>query len=156
MVGKGLISVLQGRISGARWAAGQLKSSVQQGRASGSRCQGRLAWRGAALWVVALGCLSCGLEPASVTPGEWWTPPFWVFLINVLAPPMPSVEFPQESSCGGSCSADTAPLTTCADIIGVSPCCTFLLWPLGQTCLLATGVYSDLGNFPLNQSGMTD
>ena len=35
MVGKGVISILQERVSGARWAAGKAKSSVQQGRASG-------------------------------------------------------------------------------------------------------------------------
>ena len=39
-VGKGVVSVSQGRIFGARWAAGQMKSSVQQGRASEGTCQG--------------------------------------------------------------------------------------------------------------------
>ena len=67
-VGKGVVSILQGRISRARWTVGQVKSPVQQGRASGSRCQGRSAWCGAALWCVELGCLSSGLETASVIP----------------------------------------------------------------------------------------
>ena len=43
-------------------------------------------------------------------------------LINVLVPMMPSVGFPQEPICGWSRSADMAVLTTCADILGVSPC----------------------------------
>ena len=92
-----VVSFLQGGMSAARWAAGQTKSSVQQGRASGTRCQGRSAWRGAALWGVELSCLSSGLEPASVTPSKCCTPPFWVFLISVLAPLVPNVEFSQES-----------------------------------------------------------
>ena len=145
-MGKGVVSVLKGRISGARWAAEQTKSSVQQGRASSGQYQGRSAWRGAASWCVELGCLSSGLEPASVVPSKWCAPPFWVFLINVLAPLMQSVEvaqkplgdpwlfcltsllasveFPQEPICGWSRSADTAALTTCAS---VSPCQTRLL-----------------------------
>ena len=36
------------------------------GRASGGQCQGRSVWHGAALWCVELGCLSSGLEPASL------------------------------------------------------------------------------------------
>ena len=39
-VSKGVVSILQGRISGVRWAAGQMKSSVQQGRASGGDAKG--------------------------------------------------------------------------------------------------------------------
>ena len=62
MLGKGVVSILQGRTSGARWAAGQTKSSVQQGSASGGQCQGRSAWCGAALWSVELSCLSYTLK----------------------------------------------------------------------------------------------
>ena len=39
-VGKGVVNILQGRISRARWAAGQTKSSIQQGRASGGDAKG--------------------------------------------------------------------------------------------------------------------
>ena len=145
-MGKGVVSVLKGRISGARWAAEQTKSSVQQGRASGGQCQGRSVCHGATLWYVEVSYLRSALEPASVIPWKWCTPPFWVFLINVLAPLMQSVEFaqkpmgdtwlfcltsllasvefPQEPICGWSRSADTAALTTCAS---VSPCQTRLL-----------------------------
>ena len=35
-------------------------------------------------------------QPASVIPWKCCTPPFWVFLINVLAPLRPSGDFPQE------------------------------------------------------------
>ena len=144
MVGKGVISIFQGGISGARWAAGQVKSSVQQDRASGSQCQGRSVWHRAALWCVELGCLSSGLEPASLISSKWCTPHSWVFLINVLAPPMASVEFAWELMGGtrllcltsllgsGGCpqgavyrwsrSADKTTLTTGADILSVSPC----------------------------------
>ena len=121
------VSVLQGRTSRARWAAEQAKSSVQQGRASGGRWLGRSAWNEAALWCMELGCLNSGLEPASVIPWKCCTPPFWVFLVNVLASLMPSGEFPQEPIYGWSHSAVTAVLITCADILGVSPC---------QMCLL--------------------
>ena len=127
-VGQGVVSVLQGRISGARWATGQAKSSVPQGRASSGRCQGRSVWRGASLWCVELGRLSSGLEPASVIPWKWWTPAFWVFSISVLAPQLASEEFAQEPIYGWSCSADMATLTSCADILGVSPCQMCLLW----------------------------
>ena len=65
MVHKGAIIVLQGRISRARWAAGQMKSSDQQSRAEPLVAY---AWCGAALCCVELGSLSGGLEPASVTP----------------------------------------------------------------------------------------
>ena len=106
-----------------------------------------VAWN--ALWCVKLVCLISGLEPASVTPLKWWTPPFWVFSINVLAPLLASVELPPEPIYGWSCSADVAGLTTCAGILSVSPCQTCLLWPHRQICLLATCVYSDLSNFPL-------
>ena len=54
MVGKGVVSILQGRVSRARWAAGQMKSSVQQSRALSGQCRGRSAWHGAALWCVDL------------------------------------------------------------------------------------------------------
>ena len=47
---------------------GCLEPGGQQGRASSGRCQGRSAWHGAALWGAELGCLSSGLEPASVIP----------------------------------------------------------------------------------------
>ena len=67
------------RISWARWATGQMKSSVQQGRASGGWCQGRSARHGAVHSYVELGCLNSGLEPASVIPWKWCTPSFWVF-----------------------------------------------------------------------------
>ena len=46
MLSKGAVSILQGRIFAARWAAGQKKFSDQQGRVSGSQCQGRSAWHG--------------------------------------------------------------------------------------------------------------
>ena len=149
-VGKGVFSILQGRISVARWATGQAKSSVQQGRASGGQCQGRSSWHGAALWCVELSCLSSGLESASVVSWKSCTPSFWVFLINALATPMPSavfaqepmggawlfcltpllasVELPQEPIYAWSRCADLANLTTCAHILSASPCQTCLLW----------------------------
>ena len=65
-MGKGVASVLQGRVSGARWAAGQTESSVQQDRASVA--DAKEDQHGAALWGVGLCCLGCGLEPASVLP----------------------------------------------------------------------------------------
>ena len=102
----------------------------------------------AALWCVELGCLSSGLEPVSVTPWKWWTPPFWVYSVNVLAPLLASVEFPQKPICGWCRSADMATLTTCADMVSVSSYQTCLLLPHGQICLLARWVYCDLGNFP--------
>ena len=57
-VGKGVIRVLQGRMSGARWATGQTQFPVQQGRAISGRCPGRSAWPGAAHWCVELTWLS--------------------------------------------------------------------------------------------------
>ena len=78
-----------------------------------------------------LGCLSGGLEPVSVIPGKWWTPPFWALLINALTTLLAGGAFPREPLCGWSRSADVAALTTWADR---SPC---------------QRVCSDLGNFPL-------
>ena len=43
-------------------------------------------------------------------------------LISVLAPLMPSGEFSQDPIYGWPHSADLTILTTCADILGVSPC----------------------------------
>ena len=128
MVGKGVVSVLQGRVSGARWAAGQAKSSVQQGRSSVGWCQGRPGWPGAALWCVELSCCSSGLEPAPVVPWKWWSPPFCVFSIKVLAPLMPSAEFAQEPISGWSRWADMATLNMCPDLLSGSPCQVCLLW----------------------------
>ena len=99
-VGKAVVSILQGRVSRARWATGHTSSSVQQGGASGGWCQGRSAWHRTALWCVELGYFSSSLEPASVTPWKCHIPPLSVFLINISAPLMPSVEFPQEPMGG--------------------------------------------------------
>ena len=116
------------RESSASCKEGSLQPSGQQGSASGGRHQGRSLGRGAALWCVELGCLHSGLEPASLIPWKWCTPPFWVFLISVLAPLMASVGFLQEPECGWSCSADMAVLITCADILSVSYHQMCLLW----------------------------
>ena len=43
-------------------------------------------------------------------------------LISILGPPLASGDYPQEPIYGWSRSADPAVLTTCADILGVSPC----------------------------------
>ena len=142
-MGKGVISILQGRISGARWAAGQVKSSVQQGRASSGRCQGRPAWCGAALCCLGLGCLSSGLELVCHTLKMVYFPFLGLFdkclgspdvkcgigpgaygrhMAVLLDTLLASVEFAQAPSYGWSHSADMAVLVTCADILGVSPC----------------------------------
>ena len=52
--------------------------------------------------------------------------PLLGLLISVLEPLMTSVEFPQDPIYGWSCSADTAVLIMCADILGVSPCQMYL------------------------------
>ena len=59
------------------------------------------------------------------------------FQKNILVPLMPTVEFAQKHIYGWSRSADTATLTTWADVLDVSPCQVFLL----------------VGSFPL--SGLT-
>ena len=126
MVSKGVVFILQGRISRARWAAGQMKSSVQQGRDSSCRCQGDQCgveqhcvcgtqlcqqWSGA--------CLSYTLKVVYST--------LLSLFISVLEPLVASGEFPQEPIYGWSRSADTAVLITYTDILGVSSC---------QMCLL--------------------
>ena len=121
-MGKGVVSILQGRTSGARWAARQ-----------SLWCQRRSTWHGAAPWCVELGRLSSGLEPACYTLkvvhftllglfNKCFSTPnakfgicpvaymggTWLFCLRLL---VASVEFAQESICGWSRSADTAALT---------------------------------------------
>ena len=85
------------------------------------------------VWNSTLGCGAWLSQqwsgPASVIPSKWWTPPFWVFSINVLTLLMASGESPQEPICRSSCSADVATLTKCADILGASSCQTGLIGP---------------------------
>ena len=57
--------------------------------------------------------------------------------------------FPRSVAVGVPLHWHSSPDHVCICIVGVPPHHTFLLWPRGQTCLLATSVYSDLGNFPL-------
>ena len=100
--GQGSCQRLAKKDIGARWAAGQTKSAVQQGRASGGWCRGRSAWCGAAHWGVELGSLSSGLEPAS---GTYTLEAVYSTLLGIfnkcLFTPKPSVEFPQEPMYGG-------------------------------------------------------
>ena len=118
------------RKDGARWAAGQTQSSVQQGRASGSLSQGRSAGHGAALWPVALGCLSSSLKTASVIPLRV----VHSILLGLLHPCWQVGNLPRSLSVSGPALQ------------------TRLFGPQVQiswVCLLATCVCSDLGSFPL-------
>ena len=83
---------------------------------------------GAALRCVELGCLSNGMEPASVIPLRVVHSTLLGPLLNVFTPLLASGESPQGPFCGRSCSADRAALITCADILGESPCQMCLLW----------------------------
>ena len=65
-MGKEVVSVLQGRISRARWTVGQMKSSVQEAEPPVADAKGDQHGNGAALGCVELGSLSSGLEPDSV------------------------------------------------------------------------------------------
>ena len=139
-VSKEVVTVFHGRLTKARRAAGQAKSSVQQGGASGSRCQERSVWHGAALacgarlsqqWSGA--CLSYTLKVVDST--------LLGLLISVLAPLMASGEFPQEPIHRWFCSTDMVVLITCVDILG---------YPLARC------VCSDLLASFLNQSVITD
>ena len=148
-MGKGVVSVFQRRISGARWAAGgQTKSSVQQAEPPVADAKGDQRGMGqhSGVWSSAVSAVVWNLPQLYLENGVH--PPFWVFSINVLAPLMPSgectqepmggtrllcltpllasVEFPQEPICGWSLSADLSVLVSCVGILGVSPC---------QTCL---------------------
>ena len=93
MVGKGVVSILQGRLSGARWAAGQMTSSVQQSRALSGQCRGRSAWHGAALWCVdlAVSAVVWNLPQLYLESGVYST--LLGLLINVLEPLMASGQF---------------------------------------------------------------
>ena len=144
-MGKGVVSVMQGRISGARWAGGQTKSSVHQGRASSGRCQGRSVQHGvhSGVWSSAVSAIvwslsqlyfeSWGLHPSGpfdkclctlhakcgISPGAY----LWVGLL-----------------CRHGCSDHVSRYLKC-----VSDNMDRLV------CVLARGVCSDLGSFPLER-----
>ena len=99
-MGNGVISVLQGRISGARGAAGQTKSSVQQGKPLEADDKGDRhdmeqhsgEWSSAvsaAVWSLPQLYLENGvLHPLGL-------------LISILGPPLASGDYPQGLPMGG-------------------------------------------------------
>ena len=65
MVSKGVVSILQGRTSRAKWAAGQTKSSIQQDRASGADAKGdqRGVEQPSGRWSLAISAVVWNLPP---------------------------------------------------------------------------------------------
>ena len=129
-VGEGVVRVLQGRISGARWAAEQTTSSVQQGRA-GQSLQRPVPGDSSVAWSSTLACgaqlcqqwsEACLPYPLTVVDAT-----LLGLLISVLAPLLASDEFGQQPMCGCSHSPDGAVLITRSDISGAAPCHMCLL-----------------------------
>ena len=129
-VGEGVVRVLQGRISGDRWAAEQTTSSVQQGRA-GQSLQRPVPGDSSVAWSSTLACgaqlcqqwsEACLPYPLTVVDAT-----LLGLLISVLAPLLASDEFGQQPMCGCSHSPDGAVLITRSDISGAAPCHMCLL-----------------------------
>ena len=105
----------------------QGRQSPQSSRAEPLAANAQGDQRGASVWCVELGCLNGGLEPASVIPLKVEYSTLLDLFDKCLAT--------SDAKCGifpgvygWSCSADTAALTMCADILSVSPCQMCLLW----------------------------
>ena len=112
MVGKGVVSIIRERISGARWAAGKglwwlIPREISVTWSSTLVCGAWLSqqWSGV--------CLSYTLRVVNST---------LLALLSVLAPLIPSGDFPQKPIYGWSHSVDMDVLVTCVDILGMSPC----------------------------------
>ena len=126
-VGKGVVSVFQRRISGARWAAGgQTKSSVQQAEPPVADAKGDQRGMGQ----------HSGVWSSAVSAVVWSLPQLYPESGGLHPPGSLDKCLGTSDAKGGthagaylwwSCSADTAVLIPCADILGVSAC---------QTCLL--------------------
>ena len=125
-------------------------SPQSTGQASGSWCQGRSAWHQSSTLV-------CGARLSQQWSGACLSYTSKVVYSTLLGlfdkcPGTPDAKWgicPGAYVYGWFRSADTTALTTCSDVLSVSPKQMCLLWPCGQMCLPARCVYSDLGNFPL-------
>ena len=123
---KGVVSVLQGRISRARWVAGQTSPSpAGQGLWWPMPRKIRAVRKSTLVWSSAVSAVVWSLPELYLESGALH--PLGL-LISDLAPLVASGEFPQEPVCGWSHSADTAVLITCVGILPVSPCRMCLLW----------------------------
>ena len=149
MVGKGVVSVLQGRISRTRVGSRADKVLSPAGQSFGQPmprkismlwsstlvCGARLSqqWSGACLSYTLrlvdshlLGLLISVLAP-QIPIGEFAQEPMGGAWLFSLALQLASVEFAQDPIYGWSRFADTAVLIICADILVVSPLQMYLL-----------------------------
>ena len=109
-------------MSGTRWTAGQAKCSIQQAEFLVTSTKGDQhgTEQPSGVWSSAISAVVWSLPQLYLESGGLH--PSGSFQKNILVPLMPTVEFAQKHIYGWSRSADTATLTTCADILRGSPC----------------------------------
>ena len=152
-MGKRVASILQGRISGARWAAGQCsQSSRAEPPATDAKGDEHGVEQHSGVWSWAVSAVVRSLPQLHLDSGAFH--PSGSF-DKCLGSPDGKCGISQEPVYGWSRSADTAVLVTCASILGVTPCqihmCRYLRCNSLPNVLTVTQVI-----FLLNQSVMAD